>query len=133
MSSSFAFVPIIGGVVYFGDGPLIHGLHHDGDGVARSLILRTSVPLAGAAVGAGLAMLFTVGQQYYTTSDCTRGCIAGVGAVFGFGLGMVTAMVVDWATASGPSAPAGNAGEAVWWPALAVTSTSVGIGLGGRF
>ncbi len=103
-SSGFAVLPILGGVTYLGGGPLVHALHDDPGGSARSIALRVGVPIATGGIFAGLAALTASSE----TSDICyphseRTCAAIYGAAVGIGVGMIGAMVVDWITSSEPA------------------------------
>jgi hypothetical protein len=134
-SSSFAFIPIIGGVTFYADGPLIHLGHGNSAGVRRSLLLRGLVPLGVAALGAGVGAVLAAGQRSHS-EECNVGCAAGITATIGFGAGMLGAMIADWATAREPVFPAQvaqQATEPLWTPMVMLTPRGGGAGVVVRF
>lgn len=133
VSRDFAFIPIIGGVGYFAGGPLVHLGHGNPGGATKSLLLRLAVPFGAAALGVGVGALASKDTRSY---ECPRGCAVLLSATFGFGLGMLGAMVTDWVTASEPVRPGSRgsaASEPVWVPVLVLGSQGSGGGVVVRF
>jgi hypothetical protein len=114
----------LGGLTYVLGGPVIHGAHGHGGRVIASLALRAGLPIAMAFGGAALA------RHGCSDEDCDDGSFGG--AILGFGLGIVTAMVVDTALIAQPVEVRKHA-DATWAPQIAVTSRHVGLGVVGRF
>jgi hypothetical protein len=130
-SSSFAFVPIAGGVLYYSGGPLIHVAHFVSGAARGSFLRRLLVPLVPAAVGVGIGA--AVGSSS-SNADCGKGCAAFLLGAGGFGLGMLGAMGYDWVTATEPAKPSADAlGDTGWTPMLAVGGRGLGVGLAMRF
>jgi hypothetical protein len=72
---------------YYGAAPLVHLAHHNNKAAARSLGLRVLLPVLGGAVG----MMAMADQGEF-------GPLAGM--MYGFGLGAIGAMVIDWTVLS---------------------------------
>jgi hypothetical protein len=132
-SSAFAFVPITGGVGYFGGGPLVHVAHGNGERAVKSLMVRLVAPLGGASVGWGIGNLLDSAQHH--RSDCAEGCARLALGIAGFGAGMLGAMVIDWVTAREPEPPAtrSSAGEPIWAPVFVLGSRTRGAGIAIHF
>jgi len=131
-STSFVFIPVIGGVTYLADAPTIYGLHGDTSRIPGSLLRRILLPAAGAGVGVGLGALVDSGSG---RTDCSEGCAAIALGVVGFGIGVLSAMIVDWVSASEPdrAAPPVAATGETWAPVVVVGSRSQSVGLLMRF
>jgi hypothetical protein len=116
----------LGGLTYVLGGPIIHAVHGQGGRMGVSLAMRVGLPIALAFAGAGLA--------HHDCSpgddDCDDGSLGG--AILGFGVGIVTAMVVDSAVIAGAVEVRKHTG-ATWAPQIAVTPRHVGFGVVGRF
>lgn len=117
----------LGGLAYALGGPVIHGMHGHGGRVLASMALRVGLPLALAIGGGELGRQDCSGPDDY---DCGGANIGG--ALLGFGLGVVTAMVVDDALIARPVAIRKH-DDATWAPQIAVTPRHVGLGALGRF
>jgi hypothetical protein len=107
-------------------GPIIHAVHGQGVRTGASLALRVGLPIALAVAGAKLAH-HDCGPD---DDDCDDGSLGG--AILGFGVGIVTAMVVDSAVIAGAVEVRKPTG-ATWAPQIAVTPRHVGLGVVGRF
>ncbi len=116
----------LGGLTYALGGPIIHGVHGQGGRAGASLVLRIGLPIALAVAGAELAHHHCSPDD----DDCDDGSLGG--AVLGFGVGLVTAMVVDSAVIAGPVEVRKHAGV-TWAPQITVTSRHAGLGVVGRF
>jgi hypothetical protein len=121
-----------GGLVYLLGGPTIHVAHGETGRAVGSLALRAALPIIGGLVG---------GKLWWNSQDarCRDGdpdfCAddeVNVGAVYGLGLGLLTAMVVDTAFLARP-VPIRREAGATWAPQLAVTPGHLGVGVAGRF
>jgi hypothetical protein len=113
---------------YLLGGPIIHAAHDKAGRMLGSLALRLTLPLAGAF---GLAALAAHNSSCTPQDDdCDSGAL--FGAIFGFGLGALAAMVVDTAVMARPLEVHRTTGIA-WAPRLDVTSQHVNLGVVGRF
>jgi hypothetical protein len=92
----------IAGIGYVVDGPVIHLLRRRYLAAALSLGMRLSFPIAGAAIGAGVASCGPPPDNGYPSDPCWASF---GGAVYGFAAGMVVALIVDVAALSWDHAP----------------------------
>jgi len=112
------------GLTYLLGGPTIHGLHGNGGRAGASLVMRAGMPLLGALAGAALT------PDCSPDSECDDDFPAG--PIFGFGLGILSAMILDAALLGGPKEAPKNTGT-TWAPQVSVTPHHVGLGVVGRF
>jgi hypothetical protein len=120
-----------GTLLYFGGGPGIRRLAHgDGPGATSSFLRRLLLPLAGAAVGAGVAALATSPGRSDVCND-RRACAAAIVGAAGFGMGMNAAILYDAATAREPppASPGAAAVGVSLAPALALSRGGAMAGL----
>ena len=113
------------GLTYVLGGPVIHGAHGEAGRTIASLVLRVGLPILGGACGAALTRRDCGPDDY----DCDQGF---GGFLVGFGLGILTAMVVDTAVIARPLKVHRTA-DTTWAPRIAVTPQHVGLGVMGRF
>ncbi len=114
----------VGAVGYLLAAPIVHMGHDEGGRAAASLALRVGLPIAGA-FGLAAALKHPCSAD---DDDCDDGTLEG--AILGFGLGMLAAMVIDTALIARPV----KAKPAVTWvPQVAVTPQQVGLSVVGRF
>jgi hypothetical protein len=116
----------LGGLTYVLGGPIIHAVHGQGARMGVSLALRVGLPIALALTGAGLAHHDCSPDD----DDCDNGSLGG--GILGFGVGIVTAMVVDSVVIAGAVKVRKHTG-ATWAPQIAMTPQHVGLGVVGRF
>jgi len=104
--------------------PIIHLTHERGGRALSSLLLRMGLPLTGAMTGAMLAGNPCRAGDY----DCEdEGQL--VAAVLGFGVGALTAMVVDATAIARPI----HKRETIWAPQVSTTRDRVTLGVMGQF
>jgi hypothetical protein len=80
----------LGGVGFFVAPPVIHGVHGNTSMAIASPLMRMGLPLVGGAIGASAASC--------SSSDEDSWCELG-GALAGLGIGLLTAMIVDYSLA----------------------------------
>jgi hypothetical protein len=115
----------VAGLTYLLGGPIIHGAHGGGGRAGASLVMRVGMPLLGALAGAALT-------QHDCSADDECDDEFPVGPIFGFGLGILSAMILDTALLAGPREAPKNTGT-TWAPQVSVTPHHVGLGVVGRF
>lgn len=122
-------------------GPIVHAVHDNTKGGARSLVARMGLPLAGAAVG-GLIGAIATGNDHKSPVNESSGLFWG--GVIGAGVGAITATVLDVAIwshketrledpvrGSSPPSPPPQSIRVV--PTFAATPTGGTAGFGGVF
>lgn len=115
----------LSGAGYVLAAPIIHLSHDEGGRAGASLLLRLGLPIAGAFGGAALTRHACAPDD----EDCDDGALEG--AILGFGLGILTAMVVDTAFIARPIKS--HRTTTTWVPQVAITGQHVGLGVAGRF
>jgi hypothetical protein len=123
---------LAGASIYLLDGLVIHGSHDRiGRGIG-SLALRAGLPVLATIVG---GMIWWHGQD----SRCRAGdpdyCSddeLNVGALYGFGLGILGAMVIDTALLARPATVHRRA-AVTWTPRVSATRDQVALGITGGF
>ena len=125
-------VALLGGAGYLTGGPIVHAAHSSsGRIVAGSLGLRFALPLLGAAVGAFAASGCSAPPPSTSSDfsfdlsglDCLGAQLQGM--LIGFGVGMLTAQIVDAAFLSTEPARAAPGG-ATAHPSLFVVEPTLG-------
>jgi len=122
---------LAGTAVYLLDGLVIHGMHDRMGRGLGSLALRAGLPVLGAIVG---------GAIWWHSQDAR--CRAGdpdfcsddefnVGGLYGFGLGILSAMVLDTAILARPATRKRPA--YTWSPNVLATREHVALGITGSF
>ena len=79
---------------YAAGGPIIHAMHHNYGNLGTSIVLRLTVPVGGALVGAGLGVA-SAGDCRGDMCGLGQGLSAAIGGVIGFGAGLVLASAID--------------------------------------
>ncbi|HEY4013522.1 MAG TPA: hypothetical protein VGM06_09305 [Polyangiaceae bacterium] len=139
----------LGGAVYVGSGAAIHVMHHQGGKAVASVVLRVGAPFLGGLIGllVGQSNARQVTPLDSATSSNTSTLPAIFDAIVGFGVGVVSAVVVDdvflsferspGQEAPPPAPPAPNAAFSVTPYAGAVPGArgeaQAALGLTGRF
>jgi hypothetical protein len=130
-SSAYAFVPIVGGVTYLADAPIVYAAHGDAARIPWSLTRRILIPVALFGVGYGIGA-----ATINSSEDCPKSCAGGVVGTLGAGIGMLGAMIYDWATAREPDRAAATTkadSGLVWAPILVLGPRAQEIGVVVRF
>jgi hypothetical protein len=130
-SSAYAFVPIVGGVAYLADAPIVYAAHGDAARIPWTLTRRILIPVALFGVGYGIGA-----AAINSSEDCSKSCAGAVFGTIGAGIGMLGAMIYDWATAREPdraASPVGVAQGIVWAPILVLGPRGQEIGVVMRF
>jgi hypothetical protein len=112
----------LGALIYVAGPAAVHVAHGNSRAAWKSVGLRLGLPALGAM--AGVAVM--------AAADCEGIFCAPIGIVYGGGLGMASAMIVDWAFLAKKTEP--RRPGAGWVPTAAVTPDgSVAFGAVGRF
>lgn len=83
----------LGGLGFFAMPAVIHGVHHNTPMAIASPLLRLGLPVAGLLIGASA-------ENCSNRSSSDDGDFCGLeGAVLGMGVGLLTAMIIDYAKA----------------------------------
>lgn len=113
--------------------PIIHGVHHNVAMAVASPLIRSLVPVLGAVIGARAESCPAHDEQ--ELDFCGLG-----GAIAGFGIGMLVAMVVDYslawetvAAAPAPSPPRSYSRVSLSSAGVAPLANGAAVVLGGRF
>jgi hypothetical protein len=115
----------VGALGYLLAAPIVHLAHDEGGRAGLSLALRLGLPIVAASAGAALTK-----HACADPDDCDDdGSLEG--AILGFGLGMLTAMVVDTVLIARPVKT--HKTTTTWVPQVTATSQHVGLGVVGRF
>jgi hypothetical protein len=123
---------LAGASIYLFDGLIIHGSHdHVGRGFG-SLALRAGLPVLATMVGGaiwwrGQDARCRAGEPDYCSDDEVN-----VGALYGLGLGILGAMVIDTAFLARPATVHKRA-AVTWTPRLSATRDHVALGITGGF
>jgi hypothetical protein len=89
----------LGTISYLAVPAVIHGLHHNRSMAIASPLLRLGLPLAGMLIGVSAENC-----PHNTSSDDGESCGLG-GAILGLGIGLLTAMILDYSLASYEDVP----------------------------
>ena len=130
-SSAYAFLPIVGGVTYLADAPIVYAAHGDAARIPWSLTRRILIPVALFGVGYGIGA-----AAINSSEDCSKSCAGALFGTIGAGIGMLGAMIYDWATAREPDRAAATTAAAsglVWAPILVLGPRGQEIGVVMRF
>jgi hypothetical protein len=106
----------LGAAVYLLDGAVIHSVHGRPGRAAASVLLRAGLPLAGA---------FILGVAIGPDEEVP------VGFLLGFGIGLVTASVLDAGLIAGPVTVRRK--PMAWTPRLSATHDRITLGIVGGF
>lgn len=120
------------GAIYLFDGLVLHQIHGRPGRAAGSLVLRGGLPLVGLFAGAAIwwrsqDRRCRAGDPDYCSDDEVN-----PGALIGFGLGLLTAAVIDTALIARPETVR-KPRQTAWAPQLSVTHDRVALGLAARF
>lgn len=108
-------------------GPVIHGAHGQGGRALVSAGLRVGLPVISALAWNAIAQSSTrCAPDDFDCGDTTGA------ALLGFGLGVLTAMVIDDSLLAGP-VKAKQPARVTWVPEVAATPQRVTLGVLGRF
>jgi len=120
------------GAIYLLDGAVIHGIHGQPGRAAGSLALRGALPLIGLFAGAAIWWRSQDARCRNGDPDYCSDDEVNPGALIGFGLGLLTASVIDTALIARPL-PVRKPREAIWAPRLSVVHDRVTLGVAARF
>jgi hypothetical protein len=123
---------VIAGVAYVLTAPLIHIAHDRGGRAFGSLAMRVALPLFGALVGTALVDMGARKCAPPASEDLCDGDgddEVAVGALLGFGVGALSAMIIDAAFVARPVPRE----RPTWAPQVGVTRDRVSLGIAGRF
>lgn len=125
---------VIAGALYLATGPIVHSVHDRGGRALGSLAMRATLPIFGALVGG--ALIGNGARPCAPSSRVSCGDDDGgddeapvVGVLIGFGVGALTAMLIDAAFVARPVPVA----RPTWAPQVGVTRDRVSLGVAGRF
>lgn len=102
--------------IYLLDGAVIHSAHNQPGRAVASVLLRVGLPFAGA---------FILGNTMNNGDDIP------VGILLGFGVGLITASVVDATLIAGPVTVRKK--PVTWTPKLSATHDKITLGIAGGF
>jgi hypothetical protein len=121
----------IGALGYLLVGPVIHGANDEGGRMAASLALRVGLPLLG---GFGFVELASASRHCAADDeDCGDDEGALFAGLFGVGLGMLTAMIIDTTVLARPHVVRKDKPRVTWAPRISLTSQRTSLGILGRF
>ena len=108
----------LGALLYLVDGLAIHAAHREPDRAVLSVLLRAGLPFVAAYAGSALC---------HCADDEADG-----GAILGFGLGIMTAMITDAVLIAQP-VTVRRPRTTAWTPRIQATHDRVTLGLSARF
>jgi hypothetical protein len=106
----------IGAAFYLLDGAVIHAAHNHPGRAAGSVLLRAGLPIAGA---------FILGNALNNDDEIP------VGFILGFGIGLITAPLLDAALIAGPVTVPRK--PMTWTPQVSATHDRITLGIAGGF
>lgn len=123
---------LAGTSIYLFDGLIIHGSHdHAGRGFG-SLALRAGLPILAAIVGSSIWWSRQDPRCRNGDSDFCTDDEFNVGGLYGFGLGLLGAVVIDTALLARP-ATVHRRPAVTWSPRVSATRDHVAFGITGGF